>query len=164
MDLYNMTNIFPILLVILDNFQWKIWIANGPPGKGTGGHTDGQTDPVSRTGHALVRGCIGWKERTSMEHIYWEERKMSNKHRRSVWYGRDTHPGSNLSGSLTVVVEASLLGLVPSSRLLLPPLHPLSLPYLPYPFSHSTLSPDGEQNISAFFIRMYVVLLCQIHS
>ena len=95
MDLYNMTNIFPILLVILDNFQWKIWIANGPPGKGTGGHTDGQTNPVSRTGHALVRGQIGGKERSIMEHIYWKERKMSNKHRRSVCYGRDTHPGSN---------------------------------------------------------------------
>ena len=90
-----MTNIFPILSVILDNFQWKIWIANGPPGKGTGGHTDGQTNPVSRTGHALVRGQIGGKERSIMEHIYWKERKMSNKHRRSVCYGRDTHPGSN---------------------------------------------------------------------
>ena len=161
MDLYNMTNIFPILLVILDNFQWKIWIANGPPGKGTGGHTDGQTDPVSRTGHALVRGQIGGKERSIMEHIYWKERKMSNKHRRSVWYGRDTHPGSNLSGSLTVVIEASLLGLVPSSRLLLPPLHLLSLPYLPYPFfSHSTLSPDEEQRIVrkfAFLHFSYVV-------
>ena len=97
MDLYNMTNIFPISLVILDNyFQfWKIWIANGPPGKGTGGHTDGQTNPVLRTGHALVRGQIGGKERSIMEHIYWEERKMSNKHCRSVCYGRDTHLGSN---------------------------------------------------------------------
>ena len=57
-------------------------------------HPDRQTLFQGRR-DALVRGRIGGKERTIMEHVHWKERKMSNKHHRSVCYGRDTHPGSN---------------------------------------------------------------------